>query len=144
MKKLLFIFLPLAFIALTLLDGCSSRTERIALQVQLVKLERKANGSLLASLLFSNPNVNGINVVKSTHQITLNGKPAGVLEVIEPLGLPAQQTTTTTVTFTPVTGTADVSGSVAYHLTSLLTLSIYDDDVERYNTSSSGTVTMQQ
>ena len=142
MKKLS-VLLPLVLFALTLLEGCSSKIEGIALQVQLVKLERQTNGSFLASLLFSNPNVNGVNVVKSTHQVSLNGKPAGVLEVTEPIGIPAQQTVTTAATFTPSNGTTDLSGSVSYQLASLLTVSIYDNDIERYKTNSSGAVTVR-
>ena len=142
MKKL-FILTLLGLTVLGLFSGCSSGVERIGLQVQLVKLDKKANGSLLASLLLSNPNVSSVNVAKSTHQLTLNGRSAGILEVTEPVGIPAQQTTTITVSFTPVSGTADVSGPVSYQLASQLTLRIYDDDTERYKTSSSGTVTVQ-
>ena len=140
MKKL---FLLLLLGAITLLNGCSSGVERIGLQVQLVKLEHKAGGLLLATLQFSNPNVGAINLAKSTHLLTLNGKPAGVLDVTEPLGLAAQKTATTSVTFKATNGAADLSGSVSYLITSTLTLSIYDDNTERYKTSSSGTVAVQ-
>lgn len=142
MKKLL-ISLLLSLGIITLLNGCSTAVERIGVQVHLVKLERKADGSHLATLRFSNPNVGSINVAKSLHQLTLNGKPAGVLDVVDPLGLPAQQTVTATVSFRIAGGAADPAGSVSYQLASTLTLSIYDDDTERYRTTASGTVTVE-
>ena len=142
MKKLC-LSLLLALGAITLLNGCSSGVERIGLRVDLVKLERKADGSFLASLLFSNPNVGSINVGKSTHTLVLNGQPAGVLETVEALGLPAQQTVTTTVTLKGTAGIAAVSGTVTYQLASTITLNIYDDNTERYKTSSSGTVAVE-
>ena len=100
------------------------------------------DGSLVATLQFSNPNVGSINLAKSTHQLTLNGKPAGVIEITEPLGLPAQQTITTTVALKPAAGTALSSGQVSYQIVSNMTLSIYDESTERFKTSSSGTVTV--
>lgn len=141
MKKLL---LPLLFAlaAVTLFQGCSSNNTLIGLQVQLVKLERKADGTLLASLQFSNPTVGSLNVFKSTHQLTLGGRPAGELEVVEPLGLPALQTVTTTATFRHGSRAADVSGPVSYRLESLLTLSIFNTTEQLYKTSSAGTVTV--
>jgi hypothetical protein len=142
MKKL-FLSLLLALGVITLLNGCSSGIERIGLQVQLVKLERKADGSLLASLLFSNPNVGSLNLAKSTHTLLLNGHPVGVLETVEPIGIPAQQTLTTTVTLKGNAAAAAVSGTVTYQLTSTITLNIYDDNTEKYKTSSSGSVAVQ-
>lgn len=142
MKKL-FISLLLAFGLITLLNGCSSGVERIGLRVDLVKLERKADGSLLASLLFSNPNIGSLNVAKSTHTLSLNGKPAGVLETTEPLGLPAQQTITTTVVLKRAAGVSELSGTATYQLSSVITLSIYDDNTEKYKTSASGTVAVK-
>jgi hypothetical protein len=144
MKNQLFIFLALALGAFALLPGCSSRTEdQFGLQVQLVKLERKADGSLLASLLFSNPNVGPLNLARSKHQLTLDGKPAGDLEVVEPIGLPALQSATATVTLKRANGAAEVSGHVSYQLNSLVTLRIYEDTIKSYKTSSSGTVTVE-
>ena len=142
MKKLL-VSLLLALGVLTLLNGCSSSVERIGVEVHLIKLERKADGSLLASLQFSNPNIGSINLAKSTHQLTLNGKPAGMLDVTEALGLPAQQAITTTVSLRIANGSSELSGAVSYQLASTLTLSIYDDNTERYKTASSGTVKVE-
>ncbi len=138
-------FLPFLFLigAITLLTGCSSAIERIGVQVQLVKLEQQTDGSLLASLQFSNPNVNSLNVIRSTHQLALNGKSLGVLAVVEPLGLPAQQAITLTVAVKRSGGKSVVAGKSSYHLTSALTLSIYDTDENRFKTSSSGAVTVQ-
>ena len=143
MKNQLFLSLLLALGAFALLPGCSSKTEQFGLQVQLVKLEQKADGSLLASLLFSNPNVGPLNVARSTHQLTLNGKPAGDLEVVEPIGLPAQQTATITVPLKRANGSADISGQLSYQLTSHMTVRVYDNATQRYKTSSSGTVSVQ-
>lgn len=142
MKKL-FLLLLVSLTALTLFNGCSSGVERIGVQVDLVKLEKQANGSLTASLRFSNPNVGPINLLKSTHQLTLDGKPAGTIIISEPVGVPAQNTATVPVVFTPAGGLAAISGSVSYQLSSLLILSIYDDDTEKFKTSSAGTVTVQ-
>src|ERR1035437_3203804 len=140
MKKLIFSCL-LALGAIALLQGCSSKVGQLSLRVQLVKLERKADGSLLASLLFSNPSVYPLNLKESTHQLSLNGIPVGDLVVVEPIGVPSMQTTTATVALTHRVGNAaNVSGSVSYLLTSKLTLKIYDENDEKYKTSSSGTV----
>ena len=141
MKKL---FLPFLFLlgVFALCTGCSSGVDRIGLQVHVIKLERKADGSFLATLRFSNPNVGAINVGKSTHQLSLNGKPAGVLEVTEPIGLPAQQAVTTTVSFRPVGGSTGLAGEISYQLVSSLTLRIYDNSIEHFKSSSAGTVTV--
>jgi hypothetical protein len=138
--KNLFISLLLTLGAITLFSGCSSGVERIGLRVELVKLERKADGSLLASLLFSNPNVGSLNVAKSTHTLLLNGKPAGVLETVEPVGLPAQQAVTSTAVLKRAAGAPEISGTATYQMASLIILSIYDDNTEKYKTSSSGSV----
>ena len=143
MKNQLFLLLALAFGAFALLPGCSSKSDQFGLQVQLVKLEQKADGSLLASLLFSNPNVGPLNIARSTHKLTLNGQPAGNLEIVEPLGLPALQTATTTVTLARANGAVGVSGQVSYQLTSLMTLRVYDNTTQSYKTSASGTVSVQ-
>lgn len=142
MKKLFLTVLLLLGVIIQF-TGCSSGVERIGLQVQLLKLERKADGALLATLQFSNPNIGSVNLAKSSHQVTLNGKPAGMIEISEPLGLPAQQAVTTAATLKPSAGLGDISGQVSYQLVSSLTLSIYDDNTERFKTSSSGTVTVQ-
>ena len=142
MKKL-FLPLLLALGVIALLAGCSSGVERIGVQVHLVKLERKADGSLLASLQFSNPNVGPLNIAKSTHTLLLNGQPVGALEVVEALGLPALQTFTVAVTLKHPAGAAALFGTVTYQMASSLTLNIYDDNTERYKTSSSGTVAVQ-
>jgi len=142
MKKLL-LSLLVATVALALLGGCSSKLAQIALQVHLVKIEKKTDGTFLASLEFTNPNVDPINLIKSTHQLTLNGLPAGVLDVAEPVGVPAQQRYLTAVVLKPSSATASIAGSVSYQLVSVLTLSIYDNDTEHYKTSSSGTVKVE-
>jgi hypothetical protein len=141
--KRLFLALVLALGAIFLLPGCSSKIDQVGLQVQLVKLERKADGSLLASLLFSNPNVGPRNVVRSSHQLTLNGRPEGKLEIVEPLGLPALQTATITATLKRVTGAAEISGKASYQLASQLTLSVYDESTQSYKTNSAGDVLVQ-
>ncbi len=142
MKKL-FLPLLLALGVITLFNGCSSGMDRIGLQVQLAKLERKADGTILASLLFSNPSVGAFNVVSSTHILVVNGHPVGVLDVGVPLGLPAQTTALATATLKRTAGAGEISGTVSYQLTSTLLMSIYDDKTERYKTSSAGTVVVQ-
>ena len=141
--KNFFISCLLALGTIAFFSGCSSPVERIGVEVHLVKLEKKADGSFLASLLFANPNVGSLNIVKSTHALVLNGQPVGVLEITEPLGLPAQQAFTTTATLKRAAGAAAISGPATYQLSSSITLSIYDDSTERYKTNSSGTVTVQ-
>lgn len=142
MNKLFFSLL-LSFTALAFISGCSSGIERIGLQVELVKLEKQTNGSVLATLRVSNPNVGPVNLIKSTHQLSIDGRPIAVLDVPEPLGVPAQNSATVAVAFTPAGGATVVSGTVSYQLTSLLILSIYDDDVEKFKTGSAGTVTVE-
>ena len=141
MKKFFLPFLLLLGVSI-LLNACSSRVDQISLQVNVIKLEHKADGNFLATLQFSNPNVGSVNVEKSTHQLFLNGKPAGVLEITEPIGLPAQQSVTTTATFRLTGLPADFSGAVSYQLVSSMLLRVFDDTTERCKSSSSGTVTM--
>lgn len=140
MKKL---SLLLILGCITLLAGCSSGVERIGVEVHLVKLERKADGSLLASLEFSNPNVGPLNLAKSTHTLSLNGQLAGVLDVVDVLGIPALRTVTVATPLKRAAGAPELSGSVSYQLSSLLTLNIYDDNTEKYKTTSSGSVVVQ-
>lgn len=140
MKKLL-CPLFLALVTACLFSGCSSGVERIGLQVQLSKLERKADGTAVATLVFSNPNIGSVNIASSSHELTLNGRAAGTLKVAKPLGMPPQQTITATATLQAKTSLS--SGPASYQLKSVLVMSVLDDDTENYKTQSSGSVTVE-
>ena len=127
---------------LAALAGCSSHPPPTGLTVALTKLERMADGTLTATLQFTNEAVVAFIVAGSRHQVFLNGQPAGMIDIKEPLGLPSEQVRTQSAKFVP-TGAAPAAGDASYRLDSTLTLLLYGDSKEVHKTSSSGTVRVQ-
>jgi hypothetical protein len=141
MKKLLYFFLPvLGMVAL--LGGCASKPNLSELEVELVKLERSADGSLVATLQFDNQSVYSLNIASSIHQLSLNGKPVGVLSITEPLGLVAEKPTQQTAVLKILGGASLAPGQATYQLSSTLTLLLYDEQKDVHKTTHTGTITV--
>lgn len=139
MKKLLYFILPVLGV-IALLSGCASHPKLSELNVELLKLERSADGSLVATLQFDNESVYAINVSVSIHQLSLNGKPVGVLSITDPLGLVAEKTTQQTAVVKLLGGAPLPSGPATYQLSSTLTLVLYDEQKEFHKTTHTGTI----
>lgn len=141
MKKLLTSFL-VTLAALALFAGCYSGVERLGIETHLTNLARQPDGSVLATLTFTNPNVGPVNIAESSHELSLNGRPAGTLKISDPLGVPAQQVGSVTVVLKPAAGATVPSGTLSYQIKSLLIFNLLDDDTEKHRTQSAGTVVM--
>jgi hypothetical protein len=139
MKKLLYFFLPVLGVV-ALLGGCASKPNLTELQVELVKLERSTDGSLVATLQFDNQSVYSLNIAASVHQLSLNGKPVGVLSIMDPLGLVAEKATQQTAVLKILGGVPPASGQATYQLSSTITLLLYDEQKEFYKTTQTGTI----
>ena len=79
------------------------------------------------------------NVASSKHQVFLNGRLAGSLEISEPLGLPAEHNMTQTGRL-KLEGGAPAPGAASYQINSALTLLLYGDTKEIQKFTSTGTV----
>jgi LEA14-like dessication related protein len=142
MKKLLTSFL-VTLAAITLFSGCSANIKRLGIEAHLTKLSRQTDGSIVATLAFSNPNVGSVNIAASSHEVSLNGRSVGTLNITEPLGIPAQQLGTLTAVLKPSANASVSAGSHSYQLKSLLIFNLLDDDTEKFRTQSTGTVVVE-
>lgn len=134
-------FLPfLLVLALAgLFAGCSSHGPLNGISVDLIKLERVADGKVQATITINNSTVLAFNIGSSKHQVFLNGRAAGTFEIHEPLGLPAQRSMTQTATL-DLTGDLPAAGPADYRLESLLMLVLSGDSREKLKLSGTGTV----
>jgi hypothetical protein len=138
MRRLL-IPLVLSLATLAAFTACTSRVPVSGLSVELLKLERASDGSVMATVQVDNATVIAFNIANSKHQLILNGKPAGTLEIKEPLGLPAQRNMPQTGRLV-LTGGELPSGNATYQLNSELALVLSGDKHEIQKFSTSGTV----
>jgi hypothetical protein len=135
----LFTPLILCLALLVGLTGCHSGPELNGLAVELLKLERSPDGSIVATLQIDNSTVIAFNVGRSKHDILLNGRLVGTVEIDEPLGLPAQRNLPQTGKLKLAAG-ALTPGQASYQLNSALTLILQGDSKEIHKITGTGTV----
>lgn len=119
--------------------GCSSKLPPSGLEVELVKLDRAPDGVVTATLQFNNSAVLAFNIARSKHELYLNDRPAGTIDINEPLGLPQQRSLTQTGTLHVAPGGLP-AGAASYRLESALTVLLYGDSKDTIKLSSAGTV----
>lgn len=125
---------------LALLAGCASSPKIRGLTVELAKLEQAADGTVIATLRYTNPNVVAYNVASSTHKLTLNGRSVGTITAEGAVGIPQQFTLTHTGRLKLANGATLPAGSAAYSMSSALILRLYGDATDKATFTNSGTV----
>ena len=131
--------LVVIFALLAWFTGCSSHEALGGVVVELAKIERGSDGALTATLRLDNSTVVAFNIASSTHQVFLDGRLAGTIEITEPLGLPSQQAMTQSARFKLAGGDLP-AGSASYRLESSLRLATYGEKTEIHKFSNTGTV----
>lgn len=120
----------------TLLTSCGSSIP-ISVGVELVSLDR---GQGSAVVRFVNPTITAFNLAQSSHQVWLDGRLAGVVEIASAVGLPAQQSIEQAGKFTADKGANISAGTANYRLESRVTVTLWGDTVQKEKFAGSGTV----
>ena len=148
MKRLLAPVLLLALFTL-LPAGCNNPAKLIAvgLKIEVTRLERTSDGTVLATWHVENSNVVSYLVSHVSHKIYLNGVYLGVANEDEPMAIPATSNAGRTSKLTggsaeaaPAVTAALASGSGSYRIDSQFIFGIYDDKVQKSELANTGTV----
>ena len=148
MKKFL---TPLFLLALAavILPGCNSSHNiiTVGLKIELASLERAGDGTVQVTWRVSNPNLASYLLSQTSHRIFLNGTLVGKTMDNDPMGVPAQFSTTKTSKLLLADQAAErvlrdalAAGSARYRVESQITVRLYGDTVDRSSLINSGTV----
>jgi hypothetical protein len=137
MKQLL---ASLCCLGALLLAGCSSAPPMAGLGLELASIERRTDGSAVATVRIVNPNTVAYNVASASHRIFLGDRAVGTLEISKPIGVPAQNVGLHTGPLKLESGAALPAGTVAYRLESRVTMVLWGDRSETNKLSGRGTV----
>lgn len=140
MKKFLLALCALPLVAL--LSSCGNQVQ-VNVGVELVSLDRGQNGQGSAVVRFVNPTVVAYNFARSTHQVWLDGRVAGVIEISAPLGLPAQRSIEQTGKFTADKSANLSAGSANYRIESRVAVTLWSDTTQNEKFSGAGTVVVK-
>ncbi|HEY4300275.1 MAG TPA: hypothetical protein VGM73_05345 [Candidatus Didemnitutus sp.] len=132
--------LTLAFMAG--LAGCSSRPALTGLNTEVLSIQHAADGTLTATIQYDNASVLAVNISHSHHEISLNGRVVGTVDIAEPLGVPSQHNLSQTGTL-KLSGAAPATGEASYEISSALNVVTYGDSKEIMKFAGSGTVTVK-
>lgn len=137
------LLLPLCLLGALLLAGCSSSPALAGLQVELVSVERQADGAAIASVRLVNPTTVAYNVAGATHRLFLDERPLGTLEIKQPVGVPSQNVGLHTGRLALEKGATLPSGPAAYRLESRVVLVLWGDRQETAKLAARGRVTVK-
>jgi len=140
MKKFLFALCALPLVAL--LTSCGNSI-KVNVGIELVSLTRGQNGQGTAVVRFVNSTVVAYNFAQSTHQVWIDGRPAGVIEITAPLGLPAERSLEQEGKFTADKGATLSPGSANYRIESRVIVTLWGDSNQSEKFSNSGTVVVK-
>jgi hypothetical protein len=124
------------------LTGCNSRPELTGLTIEVLSIQHAADGSLTATIQYDNASVLAVNISLSHHEITLNGRVIGAVDITEPIGLPAQHNFSQTGPLKLV-GPAPEAGPASYQVNSTLHVVTYGDAKEIIKIPGSGNLTIK-
>lgn len=140
MNKLL---ASLCLLGVGLLAGCSSSTPLAGIGLELASIERRSDGTAVATVRIVNPNTVAYNVAGATHRIFLNERAVGTLEISQPTGLPAQTVGLHSGPLKLESGATLPGGSASYRLESRVVLVLWGDRQETSKLTGRGTVAVQ-
>lgn len=148
MKKIL---TPLFLLALAavILSGCNSghNTITVGLKIELTGIERAGDGTVQVTWRVANPNLASYLLSQTSHRIYLNGTLVGKTMDNDPMGVPAQLSTSKTSKLSVADQAAErilrealTAGSASYRVESLITVRLYGETIDRSSLTNSGTV----
>lgn len=150
MKRFPTAALLLAFLApLLLLASCAQPAKEITvgLKLEVTKIERAADGSVVVDWQVDNGNVVAYLVSRFTHKIYLNGTYLGKVAEDEPFAVPATTLTKRTSKLTDgdpaaadAVSMAAAKGSGVYRIDCAVLFRIYDENTQPAHLTNSGSV----
>lgn len=134
MKKTL---LALCALCLATLHTSCGNSIQINIGLELVSLDR---GEGSAVVRFVNPTIVAYNLANSKHQVWLDGRSAGVIEIDTPIGLAAEQSYEQKGKFIAEKGANLPAGTAHYRLESRVTVTLWGDQTQTNKLAANGTV----
>lgn len=144
MKRAL--LLSCSLVLFGLVAACNSPQEAAVtgLAVELASIDRAADGSTTATIRILNPNVVAYNVAEAEHEIYLNGRMVGTVNIERPTGVPARsEAATQTGVLKLRSGESLPTGTIDYRMNSELILRLWGDTTQELKVSSSGSVAVR-
>ena len=135
-------------LAAVLLPGCSSHNSiTVGLKIELLGIERARDGTAQVTWRVTNPNLASYLLAETSHRIYLNGSLVGKTTDKEPMGVPAQLSTSRTTKLLVADQAAErilrealAAGSASYRVETQVTVRLYGDTIDRSGLTNSGTV----
>lgn len=122
--------------------GCGGHIP-VSVDLELVSLDRGADGNGKATLRFINRGIVAYNFKETTTRVLIDGKPVGMIAIKNAVGIPASAAVEQSGVFTADKGAAIPTGTARYQLDAQVTVTLYDDNVEKLKLTSSGTVVLK-
>ncbi len=141
MKKTLLAFCA-AFALVVSFTGCGGHIP-VSVDLELVSLDRGADGNGKATLRFLNRGIVAYNFKETTTRVLIDGKPVGTIAIKNAVGIPASAAVEQSGVFTAEKGAAIPSGTARYQLETQVTVTLYDDNTEKLKLLGSGTVVLK-
>lgn len=125
---------------ITLLAGCGSpNVSTTGLGIRLVTIEQASDGSAVATLRITNPNVVSYNFSKSNHRVFVDGRQVGTIAINRATGVPARSSAATQQGVFVAKDGPLPEGALNYRLESQIVLTLWGDKREDFRLQSSGT-----
>lgn len=123
-----------------LLTGCGTpNVSTTGLSIQLLTIAQATDGSAVATLRITNPNVVSYNFSKANHRVFVAGRQVGTIDINRATGVPAQSSAATQQgVFVPKNGPLP-EGALDYRLESQIVLTLWGDKREDFRLESTGT-----
>lgn len=146
------LFLGFALLSALFLSSCHSNSEVMAtgLEVEVTGITQASDGSAAISWQFKNTNVVSYLFSQISQQVSLNGTPLGTIIEKDPFPLPPSSSAGRTTKLTTLDAAASralseavKAGSANYHITTQITILVYDNMKEKSVLSNSGTVSVK-
>lgn len=136
-------------LASVILSGCNSgrNTITVGLKIELTGIARAGDGTVQVTWRVFNPNLASYLLSQTSHRIYLNGTLVGKTVDADPMGVPAQLSTSKTSKLLVADPAAErflrealAADSASYRVESLITVRLDGENTDRSSLTNSGTV----
>lgn len=122
--------------------GCGGHIP-VSVDLELVSLDRGADGNGKATLRFINRGIVAYNFKETTTRVLIDGKPVGTIAIKNAVGIPASAAVEASGAFMADKGVSIPSGTARYQLDTQVTVTLYDENTEKLKLSSGGTIVLK-